>query len=93
MGTRNQKTRGKKMKFKNQATAIKELRESRGMTQKDFAYAMKLEHAQFVSNAERGVCAIPLEKLRNLKLEENEKEVIHHAKVLDLSNEIKRILK
>jgi transcriptional regulator with XRE-family HTH domain len=81
------------MKFKNQATAIKELREIRGMTQKDFANAMKLEHAQFVSNAERGVCAIPLEKLRNLKLVEDEKYLIHTAKLADLSEEIKRILK
>jgi hypothetical protein len=46
-----------------------------------------------VSNAERGVCAIPLEKLRNLKLVEDEKYLIHTAKLADLSEEIKRILK
>lgn len=81
------------MKFKNQAFAIKTLREQRGMTQKDFAGAMKLEHAQFISNAERGMCAVPLDKLKNLKLVVEEKDLIHSAKLADLSEEIKRVLK
>jgi len=45
---------------------LKEKRLSAGLTQLEVAEALNYSTAQFISNMERGLCSLPLEKLSKL---------------------------
>jgi transcriptional regulator with XRE-family HTH domain len=45
---------------------LKASRKGAGLSQKSVAYKLGLGNAQFISNIERGLCAIPAKKLKAL---------------------------
>ena len=80
------------MKFKNQAVVLKIIRTNREMTQKQMAKSMGFNVAQIVSNAERAICQIPLNRLRKMDLSKSEKSMLVSARVKDVIEEFGRVV-
>ena len=52
------------MKFSHIATLVRENRIKQGYSQEELSKKMGYKNGQFVSNCERGICSIPLKKLK-----------------------------
>lgn len=76
------------MRFTEESKVLRELRLAIGVSQGDIAKKLKC-HAQFISNAERGICTIPANKLC-LFFDGQELTDILEARLIDTENQFWR---
>lgn len=55
-------------KFNNIAELVKERRIAKNMSQAELAHSLGYLNGQFISNAERGLCSLPLKKILKFSL-------------------------
>lgn len=94
MEAQPKKVRDRSPRFEFMAKLLKSKRMEKGLSQKDMALKMGSDNAQYVSNLERGVNRIPLDRLVRLQriLKISQKEILD-ALVFDYREDIKKQLK
>lgn len=81
------------MEFPNIATAIRQHRNAKGISQSELSKLIGYKNGQFISNIERGLCSLPFEKIVPIcKYISADPSVIREAMVADYHAKITEVI-